>query len=84
MPPLQGFPLLPQPMRALFGMRAQMLDEVARQLIGKLGYARHVPLDFDPDPAAFAPDGYHPSEESYTEFGQHMAEEILSARSTRP
>ena len=38
----------------------------------------HIPLDFEPDPDKFAADGYHPSEDSYAEFGRHVAERLIA------
>lgn len=78
LPPLHGFPLLPQPLRAVFGLRARAFDEIAMEVVVADQNALHVPLDFDPDPTKFSPDGYHPSEESYVEFGQHMADRLLA------
>jgi lysophospholipase L1-like esterase len=78
MPPMHGFPLLPQPLRATFGMRSRAFDEEVRKIVGSIPGAVHVPLDFDPDPEEFAADGYHPSEESYTKFGWRMADRLLS------
>ncbi len=80
MPPMHGFPLLPQPLRAAFGMRGRLFDEVARKVVVKQQNSLHVPLDFEPDPGKFAPDGYHPSEESYAEFGRHLADRLLKKR----
>lgn len=80
MPPLHGFPLLPQPLRATLGLRARTFDAVTRELIDQLPKVLHVPLDFDPDPGQFAPDGYHPSEESYVEFGAQMAAALVAKR----
>ena len=77
MPPLHGFPLLPQPLRATFGMRGRSFDEEVRNLVEGLLNTVHVPLDFDPAPHQFAADGYHPSEESYAEIGRHMADGLL-------
>jgi lysophospholipase L1-like esterase len=76
-PPLHGFPLLPQPLRATFGMRARSFDEVVSDVIKRRPNAVHVPFDFDPEPHQFAPDGYHPSEESYLDFGRYMAEGLI-------
>ena len=73
LPPLWGFPLLPQPLRALFGMRARTFDEVASRVAAASEGVAHVPLDFDPTPEKFSPDGYHPSVESYGVFGGLMA-----------
>ena len=80
MPPMHGFPLLPQPLRAVFGMRAKVFDVVTRQALAGHPNAVHVPVDFDPDPAKFSADGYHPSAASYTEFGRHMAEGLGAAK----
>lgn len=75
-PPLRGFPVLPQPMRALFGIRGQTFDRAARAEIGRHEKAIHVPLDFDPEPHMFSADGFHPSEQSYQEFGGMIAQGI--------
>lgn len=77
LPPLSGFPLLPQPLRATLGMRGRILDKIARQVAGAYQNTRHVALDFEPGPDTFAADGYHPSEESYAEFGHQMADQLL-------
>ncbi len=77
MPPLHGFPLLPQPLRATFGMRGRSFDDVVSKVVDRLPNTVHVPLDFDPHPQQFALDGYHPSEESYAEFGRHMADGLM-------
>ncbi len=82
MPPLHGFPLLPQPLRAAFGMRGSVFDDVARKVVAEYENALHVPVDFEPQPDKFAPDGYHPSEQGYSEFGRHMAEGLLSMQRT--
>jgi len=76
-PPLHGFPLLPQPLRATFGVRGRSFDEVTKSIVNGHENSRYVPVDFDPDSEWFAPDGYHPSEESYAEFGRHMADKLL-------
>ena len=73
LPPMGGFPLLPQPLRAAIGHRAAMLDEVAIEALESRSNAIHVPIDFDTSPDKFADDGYHPSEESYVTFGQFVA-----------
>ena len=76
LPPLRGFPVFPQPMRSLFGIRGETFDSVARDEIRRHENAIHVPLDFDPEPHMFSADGFHPSEESYQEFGGMMAQGI--------
>jgi lysophospholipase L1-like esterase len=76
-PPLRGFPLLPQPLRMLFGIRGETFDTACRRVISKHPAAIHVPLEFEPQPEKFSPDGFHPSEESYQEFGEMMARHIV-------
>lgn len=77
MPPMHRFPLLPQPLRATFGMRSRLFDEEVRKVVDRLPNTVHVPLDFEPDQHQFAPDGYHPSEDSYADFGRYMADRLL-------
>ena len=80
-PPLRGFPLLPQPLRALFGLRGEILDDAGMQVIAGHPNAVHVPLTFDPQPENFSADGFHPNENSYPEFGRLMAEALISKNS---
>lgn len=82
LPPLHGFPLLPQPLRAIFGLRGRLLEDVARTVVDGHRSAVHVPLDFEPEPDKFAADGYHPSEEGYVEFGRQMADSLLAMAAT--
>ena len=78
LPPLGGFPLLPQPLRAVLGLRARLLDQAARETIDSWPQVVHIPVDFDTSPERFAPDGYHPSEESYVTFGEVVADAIAT------
>jgi hypothetical protein len=78
-PPLRGFPLLPHPLRALFGLRGESFDDVMKAVIEEHANVVHVPLDFDPTPDKFSADGFHPSESSYREFGKGMGLAMLIA-----
>ena len=78
LPPMHEFPLLPQPLRAVIGLRARTLDDVARRVVDSLDSCIHVAVDFDPDPELFAADGYHPSEAGYAEFGREVARRMLN------
>jgi len=75
-PPLRGFPLLPQPLRALFGLRGETFDRAARNVVSSFPFGVFVPLDFEPQPDKFSADGYHPSEASYRDFGRMMTDRI--------
>jgi lysophospholipase L1-like esterase len=81
-PPLGGFPLLPQPLRSLFGMRGRAFDRIAVEVVGGRPQMFHIPLQFDPRPEQFAPDGFHPSEASYAEFGGIVADAIAGFRAS--
>lgn len=77
-PPMQRFPLLPRPLRAVIGLRAEILDQIAVREITKHPNAVHLPLKFEARPEDFSGDGYHPSEASYTVLGQWVADAILA------
>ncbi len=78
LPPMQRFPLLPRPLRAVIGLRAEILDQIAMIEIAKHPNAVHLPLKFEARPQDFSGDGYHPSEASYTVLGQWVADAILA------
>lgn len=79
LPPLHGFPLLPQPLRSLLGLRARTFDRIAEYETGRLEGVVFVANRFEPEPAFFAPDGYHPSEASCRLWAEHVAQTVLSA-----
>lgn len=83
LPPLHGFPLLPQPLRSVLGLRARDFDLAAREIIARYPQVIHVPVEFETTPDKFAPDGYHPNEASYVTFGEGMAEKIVERLSNR-
>lgn len=78
LPPMRKFPLLPEPLRAVMGLRAEILDRTANRVIQRLPFAIHAQLNFDPMPSQFCEDGYHPNEASYAELGAYMAEWIVT------
>lgn len=73
LPPMNHFPALPRPLRALLGMRARDFDREMRAILGGYPQAVHIPLDFEARPGSFSEDGFHPSEQSYAEFGAMAA-----------
>jgi len=78
LPPMQRFPLLPQPLRSVIGLRAAILDQVALREIALHPNAVHLPLKFEARPQDFSDDGYHPSESSYSVLGLWVAGAILA------
>ena len=71
-PPLGQFPALPQPLRAILGLRAVALDRAAMALAGSMPRVAHLPVQVR-DEADFAPDGYHPGPRGYAAWGAQVA-----------
>ncbi|HJV86696.1 MAG TPA: SGNH/GDSL hydrolase family protein [Noviherbaspirillum sp.] len=62
-PPMAHLPALPQPLRWVMGLKAQVLDAEVRMLVPAFAHTLYVPLLLDThDRSLVAPDGYHPSE----------------------
>lgn len=73
LPPMGGFPLLPQPLRWHLGRRA---DEFSERLRGHLVHeagARFLDLRFTLDSTLMAEDGFHPGPRIYREWGERAA-----------
>lgn len=77
MPPMHKFSLLPQPMRAVFGMRAASFDQLLRETLTAYPRAVHLPIAFSNAPGQIAPDGFHPSATSHAMLGEAMADALL-------
>ena len=76
-PPFAIFPLLPEPLRTVMGKRGESFDKLARELVREFPRTVHVPIATELDAASFSADGFHPSEEGYTEFGRGVADALL-------
>jgi lysophospholipase L1-like esterase len=77
-PPLSSFPLLPQPLRAVMGIRARMFADAAKVEVSKKENVVYVPIEIEPAPGQFSPDGFHPSPSMYKELGRQVAATIWS------
>jgi lysophospholipase L1-like esterase len=77
-PPLEGFPLLPFPLRWIFGLRGKTFDNLARRGISRRENMLFLPLNFDPRPEKFSADGFHPSPASYAEFGKIISDKLVT------
>jgi lysophospholipase L1-like esterase len=73
LPPLQRFPVLPSPLAQVLGLRARQLDDALNETLGAHPGARHFRFDFEARPEDFAPDGFHPSGESYARIAREVA-----------
>ena len=81
LPPLGLFPLLPQPLRAVLGLRAAIFNRELAQAVAGMRGAVFVPVEFDAEPDSFADDGFHPSAVSYGLLAEHVAATILETGS---
>ncbi|WP_344428318.1 SGNH/GDSL hydrolase family protein [Amycolatopsis minnesotensis] len=72
-PPMGRFPALPQPLRAVLGLRSGVLASAAAELSAVPG-VRYVPMPAAMlDPATFAADGFHPGPAAYRIWGDQLA-----------
>lgn len=76
LPPLQRFPMLPPPLAQVLGLRARQLNDELAEVLGAHPGARHFRFDFEARPEEFAPDGFHPSGESYIRIARAVAASI--------
>ena len=74
LPPLHGFPLLPQPLRFTMGLRARTFDVVAAEETARREGFLYAPTEFEPSPDHFADDGYHPSSGTCRIWGGTLAD----------
>lgn len=72
-PPLHAFPALPEPLRRVFALRGRTFDQIIARETRARERTIHIRLDFEPTPEGFSSDGFHPSAETYTQFGDLTA-----------
>lgn len=72
LPPFADFPLLPQPLRTLFALRAKIFDGISQPIVDRYPTFCFVPSDFSLEPHEFALDGYHPSSASYVRWAEYI------------
>lgn len=81
-PPMQRFPLLPQPLRWFFGRQAARFNAaLMRRVHGQHGRrVVHLPEAMQRDAAALmAADGFHPGPRGYALWAEALAAEIVAA-----
>ncbi len=82
-PPIGRFPVLPQPLRAVLGLRAQLLDHAAARLASARPDVIHLPMTLPVTPAQFCPDGFHPGPVGYQAWAALLADGIVKAGSNQ-
>lgn len=78
LPPVHLFTALPQPLRAVVGLRARVLDRALVEHPGRGGTFQVLGFDYPVDPALLAEDGYHPSPAGHALWGKALARLIAS------
>lgn len=74
LPPMDQFPLPPQPLRFTLGLRAATLDNIAAGIISRQTGMLHIPTDISPLEQDFCEDGFHPSAESCGNWAMELAQ----------
>ena len=74
LPPMDQFPLPPQPLRFTLGQRAATLDMIAAGIISRQTGMLHIPTDINPLEQDFCEDGFHPSAESCGNWARELAQ----------
>jgi lysophospholipase L1-like esterase len=64
LPPMEKFPLPPQPLRMALGWRARVLDQLAADLLASQQRMLHIATKINPREHGFCADGFHPSGQS--------------------
>jgi lysophospholipase L1-like esterase len=75
-PPLQRFPLLPNPLRFILGARSTSLEAATLASSKRMRRVVHVPFHVDEHESAdelFCSDGFHPSERGYQLWAEQLA-----------
>jgi len=78
LPPMAKFPLPPQPLRFMLGLRAATLDAISANLLAKRPNMLHVPTAIDPALHDFCEDGFHPSAETCSFWAEELAQQVKS------
>ena len=76
LPPMHGFPALPQPLRWYLGSRATRFDRALANELQGMSNTRFLSLRFTEDLSQIASDGFHPGPGVYREWGERAARAI--------
>jgi lysophospholipase L1-like esterase len=79
MPPVSGFPLLPQPLRWFLGRQAKRFDRALRQWVATEDDCVFVPLNFTMNQKLMARDGFHPGQEIYRIWAHSIASQLRAS-----
>lgn len=75
-PPMHGFPLLPFPLNRTLALRARTFNTLSQRLVTLRRRVLWLPLDFNLTPQMFSSDGFHPSQDTYRQLGEFIAQSL--------
>ncbi len=76
LPPVHGFPSLPQPLRWWLGARATAFNSALKKEVANESDVAFLSLRFTENQKLMAPDGFHPGPEVYREWAMRAAKVI--------
>lgn len=79
LPPVHGFPALPQPLRSYLGDRASAFDRALSADLESEADCRFLSLRFTEDAGQMASDGFHPGPAVYRQWAERVGEIIMEA-----
>ena len=77
LPPMNQFPLLPQPLRGVMGADARLHDEAMAKWAAGKPNVFHTPITLQLAPGAMSSDGFHPGEPVYRACGEALARFVV-------
>lgn len=80
LPPMDMFPLLPQPLRWVLAAQADRLDAGLAGLAARDGRVCHIPFHFPYQTGFFAADGFHPNPVAYAHWAKTLVRLIIKDR----
>ncbi len=73
LPPVHGFPVLPQPLRWWLGAKATAFDNALQQAVQDESDVSYLNLRFSEEKALMATDGFHPGPQIYADWAARAA-----------
>ena len=77
LPPMGEFPVLPQPLRKVIGLRVDRFERAMANYQATRPEITRLNLELPLDPTLMASDGYHPGPDIYALWAQETAKAIL-------
>ena len=77
LPPINQFPLLPQPLRRVMGADARLHDDAMAKWAASKHNVFHAPIALQIAPGAMSRDGFHPGEPVYRACGEALARFVV-------